>query len=330
MPGTQIFHYANIGKETTRGTPVAPTRQLYVEGTGVLEPDLGIKYHEAENAGRRTRIRRATATTEDVNVNLAWADGVSYDDLVIPISQIKGGLTGTGAGADKTWTFVPSMTAANAPESYSLDTGDDVQNWRVQYLMARSWKIAAARGDLTSLELDCFGQRAIKGAKATPGTNAGVKIPGDLWTIKFASSIATLGAASIQTNFLLDFELEVFTGLRWRHYLDGNPYGGQHVETDISGSLNLTVESTALAVSEFYDKAAAQTLDFVRLKATGPSLGASNYSAQFDAPILWELPKPIGAEEEGINLWKIVGHIADDGTTGSIQGIVVNSLAALP
>jgi hypothetical protein len=52
----------------------------------------------------------------------------------------------------------------------------------------------------------------------------------------------------------------------------------------------MTVESTALAVSEFYDKWLAQTLDFIRLKATGPTLGASNYSAQIDLPVLYEGP----------------------------------------
>jgi hypothetical protein len=40
MPGTQIFTYFNVGKETVRGTPVAPTRKmLYAEGTGVLDVD---------------------------------------------------------------------------------------------------------------------------------------------------------------------------------------------------------------------------------------------------------------------------------------------------
>ena len=48
MPGTQIFTYANFGKETTRGTPVAPTRQVYVDGTGVLNVDAGRRYADAE------------------------------------------------------------------------------------------------------------------------------------------------------------------------------------------------------------------------------------------------------------------------------------------
>jgi hypothetical protein len=329
MPGTQVFTYANFGKETVRGTPVAPTRQFYAEGAGVLAEDAGLNFHEAENTGRRYRTRRATAQTEDVSLKIRTASGVGYDDLVIPFSQIAGGKTGVGGAADKTWTFTPSATAANNPEAYSVDVGDDIQNWRVQYGMARSFKIAAGLGDVTSLEMDMFGQRAIKTAKASPAINAAIKIPGDLWTIKFAANIAGLGAASVQTNFLLDWELEVITGLKWRHYMDGNLYGAQHVETDIAWTLSMTVESTALAVSEFYDKAKAQTMDFIRLKATGPTLGGTNYSAQIDTPVLYEIPEPITAEDDGVNLYKVVAHGSDDTTNGIIP-VIVNSLAALP
>lgn len=329
MPGTQIFTYANFGKETVRGTPVAPTRQVYVEGTGILVPDFGQNFHEAENTGRRYRTRRVTRQTEDVSLNIRTSSGVSYDDLVIPFSQIAGGKTGVGAGADKTWTFTPSATAANSPESYSVDVGDDVQNWRCQYAMARSFRISAGLGDVTQMEMDMFAQRAVKTAKASPGTNTGVKIPGDLWTIKFAANIAGLGAASVQTNFLVGFELEVMTGLRWRHYMDGNLYGAQHVETDIAWTLQMTVESTALAISEFYDKAAADTMDFLRLKATGPALGSTNYSAQIDMPVLYEEPEIIAQDDDGVNLYNVTARGADDGTNGIIP-VIVNSLSALP
>jgi hypothetical protein len=331
QPGTQIFTYANFGKETVRGTPVAPTRQFYSDGTGMMIPDLGQNFHEQENTGRRYRTRRVTRTTEDVGLKFNTASGVGYDDLVIPFSQIAGGKTGVGGAADKTWTFAPSATALNNPESYSVDVGDDIQNWRCQYVMLSSFKLSAGLGDVTQLAMEGFAQRAVKTAKATPGTNAAIKIPGDLWTIKFAATFAGLAGVSVQTNFLVDWELEVRTGLVWRHYMDGNLYGSQHVETDISWTLTMTVESTALAVSEFYDKAAADTMDFIRLKATGPTLGGSNYSAQIDTPVLYQEPEIISGESggEGINLYKVVANGADDGTNG-IAPTIVNSLAALP
>lgn len=302
-----------------------------MDGTGVLGVDPHLNFHEGENRGVRTRIARATQQGEDVELSASTVSGVGYDDLVVPISQLKGGLTGAGAMADKTWTWQPAQTAANTPEAYSIDVGDDTQNWRIQYGMMSGWKLSAGLLDVTQLETKWFGQRAVKGAKAAPATNSAVKIPGDLWTVKFAATQAGLAGASISTNLLLDWSLDVDTGLLWRHYMDGNLYGAQHVETDIAFTLSMTVESTSFAVSEFYDKWLAQTLDFVRFKATGPTLGATNYSCLIDLPVLYSKVEPIGAEQDGINLYKVEANGTYDPTSGfSIQGVLVNSLAALP
>src|SRR5262245_3510432 len=179
MPGIQDFTYFNIGKETTRGTPVAPTRQLYLEGTGNFEPDPALQLHEAENRGRRSELSRTpTAQAEDVRVKGRTAAGVGYDELPIWLSFLNGSAAFTGAGADKTISQTPAMTGSNAPPAYSVDVGDDVQNWRLQYFMASRVKVSWTKGGLTELDFDGFAQRAVKGAKAAPGTNAAVKIPG--------------------------------------------------------------------------------------------------------------------------------------------------------
>lgn len=331
MAGIQDFTYLNYGKETVRGTPVAPTRKWYGEATGVADEDLGLNFHENENRGRRSLIARVTQTTEDASIKVRSGDsGIGWDDYVWPLTQLKGAMTGVGAGADKTWTAAPSMTAANNPEAFSIDVGDDVQNWRHQYAMMTRWKQSAVLGDVTRFEADLFAQRAVKTAKATPADNTTPRIPGGLWTVKFAATFAGLAGAAVQSNFLIDHELEVFTGIVWRHYQDGNLYGSQHVETAISGSLKLTVESTALTISEMYDKWKAQTVDYVRLKATGPALGGSNYSLQHDLPILWSRVPKIGKADGKINLYEVEANLLDDGTNPPISPTLVCSLAAIP
>jgi len=329
QPGTGVFTYVNYGKEATPGTPVAPTRQFYVDGVAVLQIERGQNYHEAENTGRKFRTRRVTQTTEDVNISLKTPTGVSFDDLEFPFSFLNGAATGVGGAADKLWTQTPSATALQAPKYFSMDIGDDVQNWRAQYAGCRSFKISAGIGDVTQLEMDMFAQRALKVAKATPAINAGPKIPSDLWTIKFATSFAGLPGASVVTSFLQSFELQINTGLKPRHYLSGNLYFDQVVETDIGGTLNLTVESTAQAVTQFYDKSAADTMDFIRLRAQGGALGGTNYSSQIDLAVLYEEPEIIAENDDGVNMYKVTAHIADDGTS-SIIPLTTNSLAALP
>lgn len=330
MPGIQDFTYLNYGKETVRGTPVAPTRKWIGDSTGVLDVDPSLSFHTGENRGRRSMVARVTQQAEDVSLKISGEP--TFDDMVWPLTQLKGGMTGTGAGADKTWAAAPSMTAANNPEAFSVDVGDDVQNWRIQYAMMRRWSLSAALGEVTKFQAEAFGQRAVKTAKATPADPASSpKIVGDLWTVKFAGTFAGLPGASISTNLLLDWKLSLETGLIWRHYQDGNLYGAQHVETTFAGTLELTVESTATAVSEFYDKWLAGTTDYVRLKNTSPVvLGGSFPSLQFDQAVLWSKVQPIGAETEGVNLYKITGNLMDDLTNPLVSPTLVCSLAAIP
>ena len=61
-------------------------------------------------------------------------------------------------------------------------------------------------------------------ALISSGTNQTATSPHSFaqYSIKFATTAAGLGAAAVQTNFLLNWELQVQTGLKSRHYLDGN------------------------------------------------------------------------------------------------------------
>lgn len=330
MPGIQDFTYVNHGKEATRGTPVAPTRKYLGDATGVLDVEPSLTFHEGENRGRRSSVYRVTQQAEDVALKLR-ADP-TFDDMVWPLTSIKGGMTGTGAGADKTWNAAPSMTAANNQEASTVDVGDDVQNFRVQYVMWRAFTLKSAVGGLTSIEGDLFGQRAIKTAKANPADPASSpKIVGDLWTLKTAATFAGLPGASVQLAVLVDHKLTVQTGLVPPHYQDGNLYFGQHVETSFDGTLDMTVESTAYTISEFYDKWLSQTLDYVRLKNTSPVvLGGSFPSLQFDFAVFWSKVQPIAEERDGINLYRVTGRLADDGTNPLISPTLVCSLAAIP
>ena len=71
MPGIQAFTRLYYGKETVRGTPVAPTRQFYGDGSGVLDEPLGLTFHEDENRSRRSTVYRVTQQSEDANIKAA-------------------------------------------------------------------------------------------------------------------------------------------------------------------------------------------------------------------------------------------------------------------
>ena len=332
MPGVEVFSRINLGKETTKGTAVARTRRFYGIAAGNFDIGDQFAFHEEENRGSRVRISAHTPTLlrEMPTFKLQDIAGIGYDDLVIPFSMgLQGGRTGTGGAADKTWTFTQPSTGAGAYESFSADVGDDTQNWILDYVMPTRWKISTEFGELTHFEAECFAQQAVKGAASTPAEVNPILIPADLWTVKFAATFAGLTGASVQSNFLRTWSLDYATGIKNRFYQDGTTAMGQHVETDIVGTVEMEVESTALAVSEFVDKWRAGTLDYMRLKATGPVLGGTNYSLQFDMPVYWDEPKPLASVDEGVNLYTVKGRQAFDGTNGLV-GTLVCSLAAIP
>ena len=334
MPGTQLLTYLQLGKESTAGTAVAAARMLYPDGTGLWNLDRMRTRHDSANRGTRTNRTHVTQQGVALRIPFRTAQdvGVSFDELIYPFSQIKGGVTGSGGAADKTWTFTPSQTGSNAQESYTIEFGDDVQEYEAEYCQASDFTLSAGVDDLTQLEMNFFGRQSTKSTKTSVTANNGVKIPGYLWKIRFATAQSGLSGASDQTNFLVGWSLNVQTGLVPRKYQDGNAYFGQSVEAaPLIGTLDLVVESTSTAVSQFYDKAASDTIDFIQLKATGPSLGSSNYSAQIQLCVSYDDPEVIGAESDGVNLYNVKAHLMLDSTwNNSIVATVVNSLAAIP
>ena len=332
MAGIEVLTRINMGKETVKGTAVARTRRFYGVAAGNFDIGDTFAFHEAENRGARVRVsaHAPTLLKNAPTFKLQDIAGCGYDDLVQLFSMgLLGGTTGAGASADKTWTFTQPSTGSGAYESMTLDVGDDVQNWILDYVMPTRWMLSTTLGELTHVEADLFAQEATKGAASTPAEVSPILMPADLWTVKFAATFAGLGAASVQANFLRSWSFEYMTGIQPRWYADGNTFLGQHVETDISGTLTMEVESTTLAVSEFVDKYRAGTLDFVRLKITGPTLGGTNYSLQLDMPVYWDEPKPIASIDEGVNLYTIKGRQAYNGTNGLVVTLV-NTLAAIP
>jgi hypothetical protein len=331
-PGSQLFSLFQTGKETTKGTAVAATRQWYPDGTGIIEIDPMLAMRRG-NRGTRTQL--AAAATRGVAVNLSYRSnsdiGVAYDELVFALNFAGGGTAGTGASADKSWTWAAGGTATTNPQSYTIEVGDDVQFWEFEYSQARAFTLSAAVGEMTQLEMDFFARQPTKTTKTSLSANTAVRIPGNLWKPSFGTAQAELGTATPVTNFLLDWSAEITTGLTPRFYQDGNAYFGQSAESiPVSGIVTLHVESTSQAVSQFYDKWYAQTMDFLQLKATGPTLGSSTYSAALQFALIYTDVKPIASEQDGVNIYEITAETAIDSTWGqSMGGTVVNSIAAL-
>ena len=336
MAGSQIFTSFSLGKETTAGTSVPTTQEWYPDGTGMFDVDNMMSIYRG-NRGTFTNAVGGIETGEFVTIPYRSNPdiGAGYDELHKVFGQLDGGNTGVGAGADKTWTILPPQTSAASPESYTIEVGDDTQYWEIPYCQASDFTISAERGPggMTQLEVNWFGQKAVKVTATTLAANTMVRIPAYLWGVKFASAQSGLTAASESANLLTAFSARYETGLSPRFYLDGSKWFGQTQESQPKrAEVSLTVESTATAVSQFYDKWRSNTVDFMRLGtlARGPSLGSSNYGVTLDFALLYTKVEPIAAESEGVNLYNITAETVYDSTwANSMSAIIVNSIATL-
>lgn len=332
MPGVRLLSHFQLGKETTPGTAVAATRRFSPDLTSAFTIDWMKTFHEGRSTGTRNPISYSTQQGTMVNITFRSVDdaGIAFDDLPYFLHFPSGGTAGTGSTAIS-WTNAWGGTATGSAVSYTVEFGDDTQNFEAEYVQVQNLRFSAETSGLTQMEATMFGRQATKSAKTNLTIGNPVAIPGYLWKPRFASSQSGLSAASDITNFLVSWDADWTTGLVPRMYQDGLAYYGQTVEAaPVAGTLHMIVESNSTAITQFYDKGSAGTIDFVQMKATGPTLGASNYSAQFQFAVEYETVTPLSGEQDGVNLYDITARLVYDSTWGkSIESVVVCSLASL-
>lgn len=333
MPGVRLLSYFQIGKETTPGTSVPATRRFAPDLSGSFTVDWMKTYHEGRATGTRTPITYSTQQGTMVSISYRTPDntGVAFDELPFFFHFPGGGTAGTGATADKTWGHAWGGTATGSALAYTIEFGDDVQEFEAEYCQPQRLRLSADPQGLTMLEADFYGRQATKSTKTALSITNPVRLPGYLWKPRFATAQSGLSGASDVPNFLVSWDAEWTTGLVPRFYHDGLAYFGQSVEAaPVMGQVHLVVESNATAITQFYDKAAAGTVDFIQLKATGATLGASNYSAQLQFAVEYENVTPLSGDADGVNLYDVTGRIVYDSTWGqSIGATVVCSVASL-
>jgi hypothetical protein len=334
MAGSQLFTGFTLGKETVAGTAVPTVRMFFPDGTGMFDEDIQLTLHEDANRGTRTNITHATSQGVAVELPFRSASdtGLAFDELPVYFSQFAGGQTGTGGTAAKVWDFVPSQTASNAQESYTLEAYDDVQAWEFEYGHIRRLRISASIDGLTQVEADWFARQATKTTKTSVSANNGVKVVGKHWTLRHATANSGLDAATSVPSSLIGFDLDLATGLVPRWYMSGNLYFENVQESEhLGGTLSMQVASTDDAVTQYYDKWKAGTVDFVRLRNNGASLGSTTYAAEIDLAVLYTKVEPISEEQDGVNFYQVEAAVVYDSTwANSFSAHVIASIDTLP
>jgi hypothetical protein len=328
--GNSLFSKAVAFKEATAGTIPTLTsggRKLLVSPTGVITNGVTIELGTERSVALRNPLIATTGTITAIEPTLsATVPAVSIGELPIWLSMTKT-VTPTGAGPyafDYDW----SMTSSNNPQTYTLVVTDGVQAYAANYCLAESITIAADRNGLTNLSASLFAQNIAKNsATLAEGTPTSPFLSGRLWTAYQSGTVFPGTATGTAYEYLLDFSLDFNAGITRQAYLAGTTVFSTHAESaPFTGTIALTLSSTASAVSVWYDAYRAATPVGLRLTWSN-----GTYSAHILAFVVPTEVQQLAGAEDGLTTMAVTGTLVYDPTSAKSLRIVVNSdLAALP
>jgi len=329
--GNVLFSKLVAFKEATPGTIPTLTsggRRLLTTPTGVISNGVTIELGAERSVALRNPLISTTGAIVSTEPTLsATVPAVSIGELPLWLSML-GTATPSGTATPIIWDYDWSMTASNNPKSYTLIATDGLQQYAANYVLAESITIAADRSGLTSLSASLFAQDIAKNsavlAETTPTSPF---LAGRLWSAYQSGTVFPGTASGTAYNYLLDFSLEFNAGLMRQSYLAGTTIFSTHAESaPFTGTLTMTVSSTATAVSIWYDAYRAATPVGVRL-AWSDGTRTANIMTMI---VPTDVQQMAGAED-GLTTMAVTGTLVYDPTSAKSLRIIVGSdLAALP
>jgi hypothetical protein len=328
--GNVLFSKLVAFKEATAGTIPTLTaggRKLLVNPTGVITNGVTIELGDGRSVALRNPLIGTTATITSIEPTIsATVPAVSVGELPLWLSMTRGTVA-TGAGP-YVWDFDYAMASANSPQSYTLVATDGLQQYAVNYCLAESLTLAADRSGLTNLSASLFASDVAKNsATLAEGTPTSKFMPGRLWTAFQSGTVFPGTASGTAYSYLLDFSLDWNAGITRQAYLNGTAVFSTHAESaPFTGTLTMTVSSTASAVSIWYDAYRAATPVGVRLAYSDGTYGVNAMMMVVPTDV-----QQMAGSEDGLTTMSVVGTLVYDPTSAKTLRIIATSdLATLP
>lgn len=273
------------GKEVTAGTLVAATHRV------PFKPD-SLKFTPViDRIRRRYSGSGATSHSSDSglsHIGVSWDEQGTYDYLAVALEGVLGTAVITGATADKSWAMLPSDSAPDGVPRYSLEMGGR-DTWadeeKVAGCVLSSLEIKWNKADDWELALDYMGVRNTQATKTGSLTlpTALQFILGRLTRVYVDPTTfgSTAWARGVSGSIKIENELSERFGS------DGNDYPNRIVvlQRNVTASLIVEYDATSKVGRTAWR---AGTVEKLRIGATGPTLGATAYSAAIDIPGTWD------------------------------------------
>ena len=333
MPTTRTFRKIQRGKETNRGDAVAATARWL----GNMTLREANKYYIPDYPYGILSQYFTPGFQVAKAAEIAYASDLTFEEIVdFLIMGLKGGVSPTGAGADKTWVFTHSVTADPAPTTFTIELansdGSTTYGREMEYCFAKKLGITAGIDEPMKFTADVVG-RQVTDSTPTPSLAlpaAWETAQSNLLKVYMNNSWATLGTTQLSGK-VVDMALDVITGLSEGKYLSGNLYFDAYKPGAALADLTMTLEFDATADAE-QELVRSRGLRFVRLVVLGSALGGSAKKVQIDLCCFHaeDSIQEMFGDREGTDTVKLHLLGAYDPTAAKdIEVTVVNSLGAI-
>lgn len=321
------------GIEATRGTLVAATHKVdFKPGTATLK--LNAETIRIRQAGSLATSHRSYPGRQWPELDLEPL--VTYDYLPLWLNLVLGPLSsGTGTGADKTWAFtggsIVSDTADNL-KSLSMEVGG-VDTWPAEFqlpgMVCDQFDLSIKQNEPWALKVHLMGYSFTQAAKTgSLSLLTGVEDILGTQTKVYLDSASAFGTTQL-TGDLVSADVSIKQGFAQRFVVNGagTAYRIAIVkERAVSAKIIVEFDAAGLAALNAFTAKTAQRL---RLAATGPTLGLTNYSATVDVAGTWDAA-PLANDAGVITVeLDLVGQY-DSTPAADIVATVVNAAATLP
>ena len=312
--GERALSVVQYGIEATAGVPVAATR-MALKVVEALGADRVPSFPE-EDFGARAKSLRSWIGQHMVSDTLTFEE--AYFEMLpfvfscgISAATAGGTVAGT-AGTSYTWAFPALMKAVNAPDSFTLEKGDDVVNYECDYGMFERINIKGTvnqGGEVSAVTVtgDFFAREWTSSAVTALTPIEVFAINAKLATLDIDALWANLGTTPM-TESLRAFDIDILTGLHPKMLGSALKTFDIHAEGIIHVTSAFTFEGNALASTE-YGHYLTQTDRAYRLSLSNPatliSHGATSL-CRIDVFGRWREVIPFAEEDRGNNLFTLV------------------------
>ena len=338
--GEKALSKIQYGAETTgsAGSAVAADTILLAGSHPPLTPDRVMTFIEDDAGVRSSSVRKPRAdqflVQDTLNFEHAYFQLLPFLFSLGIKGQVTSAIQSTG-GSDSKWIFTPSTTLTNTPNTATLELGDDVDAYEVEYMMIQRLKLAGIISQdqspsPLSIEVEYFGRQHTKTSHTT-----GLSLPTNeeinAKLTKFFIDATSTGIGDTEkTGLLRAYEIDIINGFHPKFMGGTGQVFNVHGQGDYLVTTTLTLEGNSDA-DAIFDAWKAKTLQVLQFDISGNQIGTGvNQNMKLGIPGYWEAVTPIAEQVNGNNLHQAIHRSTYDATGAIVLALeVITDVAAI-